>query len=304
MKFINLNKELQANIKNVYNLKGEDFFLIKSALKLLKSAIINDMEEFNYVKLDAEKLKVNEFVPILETLPLINSYRLIILDNPNAEIVKFLNKYSFETYQVIVTINADKLSVGEQVDCSFLDKTDINKYILNNLAKANLSIQAQALDYFVEICQGNMSKINTELNKIISYAITEGMLIDTNMIANLVSNCSEYVIYMLTNAIDKKDLNNYQKILNEMSKSQSLNEIFSYMGKYFKRMFYVSINKNNEELSEILNIKPYAIKLCRENVKNNGVNYYINLYNKYIDLDKAIKSGKISSKNALYELVF
>ena len=148
-----------------------------------------------------------------------------------------------------------------------------------------------------------MSRINTELNKVISYAINDE-IIDVNMVANLVSSSSDYIIYMLTNAIDKKDLSSYQKILNEMSKNQSLSEIFSYMGKHFKRMFYIATNKNDDELSSILAIKPYAIKLSRENVKKNGVNYYINLYEKYINLDYQIKSGEISVKNALYELVF
>ena len=89
-----------------------------------------------------------------------------------------------------------------------------------------------------------------------------------------------------------------------MLKSQSVQEIYSYMGRYFRRMFYISISKNDEELSKILNIKPYAIKVARQNVKKNGIKFYINLYRKYVDLDYKIKSGEISPKNALFELVF
>ena len=132
---------------------------------------------------------------------------------------------------------------------------------------------------------------------------------DTNVVTidiviNLVSNTSEYAIYMLTNAIDNKNYSNYQQILNDLSKAQSQGEIFSYMGKYFKRMQYIALNKNDDEISKILNIKPYAIKMSRQYIANNGIKYYINLYEKYVDLDHKIKSGKISATNALYELIF
>ena len=64
------------------------------------------------------------------------------------------------------------------------------------------------------------------------------------------------------------------------------------------------MSKNDEELAKILNIKPYAIKISRDYIRKNGINYYINLYKKYIDLDQDIKSGKITSTNAMYKLVF
>lgn len=109
---------------------------------------------------------------------------------------------------------------------------------------------------------------------------------------------------MLTNAIDNKDYTTYQKIINEMSQSSTMGEIFSYLGKYFKRMQYVALNKNDNEIAKILNLKPYAIKMSRQNVAKNGIKFYINLYEKYINLDYEIKSGKISPANALYELIF
>ena len=98
-------------------------------------------------------------------------------------------------------------------------------------------------------------------------------------------------------AIDNKDYTSYQKILNEMSKNLSKSELFSYMGKYFKRMQYISLNKNDDELAKILSIKPYAVKMSRQYVVKNGIKYYINLYEKYVELDYKVKSGKISVKN-------
>ena len=262
------------------------------------------MEEFNYVKLDAEKMKKEQVYEQIATLPMMNDYRLVVLDNPSQDVVKFLNKHEFvDNSIVVVCVNASNLTVGEVIDCAHLDKQDITKYVLNALAKSNLSIEEQALDYLIEATSNNMTKIVNELKKITAYCVDKEV-ITMDVVTNLVANSDEYAIFMLTNAIDSKNYAKYQQILNQMSKSQSQGEIFSYMGKYFKRMQYIALNKNDDELAKILNIKPYAVKMSRQSVAKNGVKFYINLYEKYVDLDYKIKSGKITVTNALYELIF
>lgn len=303
MKFIEINKKLKEKIENVYNIIGDDVYLIKQTIANIKSYLIKDMEEFNFVKVDADKLNINSLEVLLATLPIMNDYRLIVLNLPNAEIVKFLNKYKYDEQVVVVCINAEKLTIGEKIDCSKLDKSDISKYILSYLSKSKLGIQEQALDYLIDATNGNMSNVVNELGKITAYAKDEEV-VTLDMVLNLVTNTADYAIFMLTNAIDNKNLHDYQKILNDMSKSLSLSEIYAYMGKYCKRMQYLCLYKNDEELAKILNIKPYAIKMSRQAIAKNGIKFYLDLYQKYIDLDYKVKSGKISVKNALYELVF
>ncbi len=304
MKFIELNKQLKNKVEPLYNIKGDDFFLIKQALTNIKTTLITDFEEFNFLSLDAEKIKKEQVYEQIETLPIANDYRLVVLNNPNQDIVKMLNKHDFkDNSTVVVCVNAQNLTLGEEIDCSKLERSDITKYILNNLSKSNLSIEEQALDYIIEATSGNMSKIVNELNKITAYCINSEV-VTMDVVTNLISNTSEYAIYMLTNAIDTKNYSSYQQILTDLSKSQTQAEIFSYMGKYFKRMQYIALSKNDEELSKILAIKPYAVQMARKSISKNGVKYYLNLYEKYINLDHKIKSGKITPANALYELIF
>lgn len=303
MKFIEINKKLKEKIENVYNIKGNDAFLIRNAIANIKAATISDFEEFNYAKLDGEKIGKEELIATLSTLPMANDYRLVVIENPNAETVKLINGFDFDTSTVLLCINADKLKVGEVIDCTKLDKIDITNYVLNYLKKSNLAIEEQALDELINATNGDMSRISTELNKIVSYCNGQEVVkLDT--ILNLVSNSNEYVIYMLSAAIDEKDYNKYQKILSEMNKTLSANEIFSYLGKYFRRMQYMSVNKNDQELASVLALHPYAIKMSRKYIAKNGIKYYLDLYQKYTELDFKIKSGKISALNALYSIIF
>ena len=304
MKFIELNKKLKEKVLPLYNIVGEDIFLVRQAITILKNHLVKDFDEFNFIILDADKIKSSELEAQIVTLPIGSDYRLVVLNSPSADAVKFLNSYNFEGSSVVVAcVNASNLKSAEIIDCEKLDRADIQKYVMNYLYKLNLSIEERALDFLIDATNGDMQKIVNELGKLSAYAI-EDKVITLNTVTNLVSESQEYVIYMLTNAIDNKDLTAYQKMITNMSKSQSVQEIYSYMGRYFRRMMYIAINKNDDELSKILSIKPYAIKVARQNVKKNGVKFYVNLYNKYVDLDYKIKSGEISPKNALFELVF
>ena len=148
-----------------------------------------------------------------------------------------------------------------------------------------------------------MDKIINELNKITAYC-DGSEIVTMEVVTNLIANTNEYTIYMLTNAIDTKNYSTYQGILNDMAKSQSHAEIFAYMGKYFKRMQNLCLNKEDDRMSKVLGLKPYAIKISRQNIAKNGMKYYLGLYEKYVNLDYKIKSGKISASNALYELIF
>lgn len=304
MKFIDLNKHLKEKIHNLYNITGSDAFLVKQAITNIKYALIKDFEEFDYLKVDAENMKQNEAIANISTLPLGNEFRLVVFLNPSNDVVKAINNYDFtDSATVVVCVNAEKLNNAEIIECDKLDKSDISKYVLNFLSKNKLSIEERALDYLIEATNFNMSKISNELNKLAAYCVDID-LITIDIVTNLIYNTSEYAVYMLTNSIDNKDYTNYQKIINEMSKNASMGEIFSYLGKHFKRMQYISLNKNDDEIAKILNIKPYAVKMSRQQIAKNGIKFYINLYQKYIDLDYQIKTGKISPANALYELIF
>lgn len=303
MKIIEINKHLKEKIENVYNIKGNDLFLIRNAINNIKAACIKNFEEFNFTRISGEKISKSELEATLSLLPIANEYRVVVLDNPNAEAVKIINQFKFDESTVLVTVNADKLKVGEEIDCTKLDKADINRYVLNYLKNSGLSIMEQALDYLIEATGGDMSKISNELNKIAAYCHGKSV-VELKDVMNLVSNSTEYVSYMLTSAIDEKNYAKYQQIINSMTKTLTAGEIFSYLGKYFRRMQYVAVDKNDEEVGQVLGLKPYAIKMSRQCIAKNGVKFYVGLYQKYIDLDYKIKSGKITPINALYELIF
>ncbi|MBQ3502864.1 MAG: hypothetical protein IJA72_04305, partial [Clostridia bacterium] len=241
---------------------------------------------------------------LLNTMAFGDSFRMVVFTNPNNEQVKTINSLTKGLDRVVVVCvqPESKIDDAEIVDCNHLDKADLIKWVNSYLAKANAKIEKGAFDYIVDLSGGDLAYLNSELPKLISFAGDKTITredVDLTFTKN-----KNYFVYHLSNAIDLKDKKAQFNILNTLTLNQSVGDIFTFLGSYFRRMFYCAISKDtDDELANILKVKPYAISKARQMVTKNKAKYYIDLYNKYIDLDYNIKSGDISPQNAIYELL-
>jgi DNA polymerase III delta subunit len=303
MKFLQLKKSL-SEPKLIYSITGEDEFLVSQALRILKEGLVTCFDEFNYLKVDMDNTPVKDYANLLNTMAFGDSYRLVVFTAPNAEQVKAINALTKDLDRVVVVCVQPETKVdnAETVDCSHLDKADLTKWVNNYLAKSNTKIEKGAFEYIIDLSGGDLAYLNTELPKLIAYA-GEKTITHEDVDLTFTKN-KNYFIYHLSNAIDTRDKKAQFDILNTLTLSQSIGEVFMFLGSYFKRMFYCAISKDSDdELAGILKVKPYAISKARQMVTKNKPNYYIDLYNKYINLDFSIKSGDITPQNAMYELL-
>ena len=303
MKFLQLKKSLHEP-KSIYSIIGDDEFLVSQSLRLIKEALVTGFEEFNYLKVDMDNTPVKDYANLLNTMAFGDSYRLVVFTNPNSEQTKAINTLTKNLDRVVVVcVQPDsKLDNAEIVDCNHLDRTDLMKWVNNYLAKSNTKIEKGAFDYIIDLSGGDLAYLNTELPKLVAYVGDKTISYeDVDLIFTKNKN---YFVYHLSNAIDLKDKKAQFDILNTLTLSQSIGEIYSFLGPYFRRMFYSAVSKDSDEnLANILKVKPYSISKARQMVTKNKPTYYIDLYNKYIKLDYSIKSGDITPQNAMYELL-
>lgn len=302
MRFLELKKSL-ASPKSIYSIVGDDEFLVSQAVRLIKEGLVTCFDEFNYAKVDAET-KPSDYPNIINTMAFGDSYRVVVFVKPTLEQVKAINKLTADLGNVVVVCvqPAGKLTGEEIVDCNHLDRGDLVKWINNYLAKASKNIEKNALDYIVDMSGGDMAYLNTELPKLIAYVGDK--TISYEDVDKTFTKNKNYFTYHLSSAIDNKNKKMQFEVLNTLTLSQNVGEIFTFLGAYFRRMFYCAISKmSDDELASIVKVKPYAITKAKQCVVKNKPKYYIDLYNKYVDLDFSIKSGKISPQNALYELL-
>ncbi|MBQ8430807.1 MAG: DNA polymerase III subunit delta [Clostridia bacterium] len=305
MKLLELKTSLKNKVEKVYIIQGNDDFLVQQAITILKEALVEGFEDFNFIKIDASELKENDYKNLLNTLPFGSNYKLVIIKNLNQNAVKAIEKFAKEEFcGIVVAVEQPDLKIsGELINCDHLDNTDLKKWLNNYFVKNNLKVENNVFDYIIDISSSDLAYISKELEKVAGYCGSE-QVVTTDIIKLLFTKNESYFVYNLTNAIDKKDKESAFKILNSLQEDVSVGEIWTFMGPHFRKMFYCATNsKNNDILATILKTKPYAILKSRENVDKNGKSFYVNLYNKYTNLDFEIKSGKISPINAIYSLL-
>lgn len=309
MKFLELANSLK-DIKTAYIIKGDDDFLKSKALNLLKEACIKQFEDFNYFRVDFSTKNMSDLNELLTTLPIGDDTRLLIIDNfllnnENANCINKIVDLGSQNSRLCVVFYEPKISGNtgiEVIDCSKLDTNTFERWVLSFLKKNDLRIDKMALEYISFVSDCDLTFCNSELPKVVAYC-DETKHITINDVKLLLTKNENYFIYNLTNSIDEKNNEKYNAILNTLTQTEMVGNVFTFMGSYFKKMFYCAVsNENDEEIALYLNIKPYAIKKSKENIKKNGKLFYINLFQKYVENDTNIKSGKISPLNALYSL--
>ena len=306
MKFVELKKSLSSP-KPVYVIYGNDQYLIDHSIFLMIQAIVSAYPEMNMQKYDLEEQTNIELADIISTLPFCAERRLVVLrgatlDQQMIDIIE-RNQNEYTTLAIVSPILKAKHNF-EVVDCDKLDSEMLRKWVIKNVQDSGCSITTNAIDTLTQICDGKLELINFELKKLCDYC-GKDCPISESIVNSMVAKTENYFSYNLTSAYEKGDLQLISRIIDNMSKSNNVQNIFLSLGSYFRRMYYCSCSSMaDNELAKLLDVKPYAIKKCRDIIyRQKNKDKYERDYKRYIDLDSKIKQGKVSAINAIFSLL-
>jgi DNA polymerase III delta subunit len=311
MKFVELPKKLKVQILPLYILKGDDYFVINSAIKHITSAC-GDNNDFNVNIFDDENFTANKLAEAVLMLPLGSEKRLILLknitkltENDKKIISKSLENMSETTCVVLVYNESWKfIKGGEIVDCGKMDYDILSKYIALELKKANKQLDPDSLRCFIELCSYNMTKISTELKKVIYYS--DDPSIEKTDILSLVSPDEEFQIFQLTECLGNKNGGMTLKILsNFIEKKEPIQMLLGLISNHFRRVAHISISgMQTSELAQLFGVKEYAIQKAKEQSKYFSKIQLKNILSLLEEVDNMIKSGAMAAENAIYYLCF
>lgn len=306
-----LKSRLAEEIKNVYLLTGDDFYLFEKGKEMIKKALYIQIPDLNINIFDDDNFSVKAFVDCCQLFPVGDNYRLVILngitkltEGDKKEILAYVKDPVATTVVVILDYSQkfDFLSGDvEVVSTSRMDKPVLVKIIASELKKYGKKISQEGVDSLIESSNGYLTKINNEISKLI-YFSDESELITQNMIDEIVIKDVEYTVFELTEALGKRDGDKALKLLNLMEKEQG---VLSLISNHFRRLFFISItDMPDNQLAGYIKVKEYAIKKAREQLKGFSKIQLKNINKLLEEVDYLIKSGQMLATNALYYLVF
>ncbi len=305
-----LKKRLSEGLARVYVVEGDDYYLFDKAFLMIKNACGITLDDFNVNVFDEESFSTDKLFAATELLPIIDEKRLVVIkggklsEGDKKRTTEILLHIPKTTVVVVLDYNKNFEFLKKDfvlVDANRMDKELVKKLITAYLARISKKIDADAMDELIESCNGYLTRIMNELNKLVCFDL-DSENITKESVDKLVNKDIEFSVFELTEALSKKDGDKAIRLLKLMEKDQG---VFALIANQFRRLFYASISDlTNAELAGLLGVKEFAIMKARQLAKGFSKAQLKKICSLLEEMDYAVKSGAMLQTNALYLLVF
>lgn len=313
MKFVELKKNLSKEIRSNYLVEGDDRFVVNSAVNLIEKSLNLQMPELNKLVFEAGKeSQMEDIIEKIQAYPMLDNKKLVILkDFTLASDAKKLEPYLKKPNDFVVLVIVSYLPneftkkvkpYMEEVDANSLDETTLKKWIGTKLSKEKKNIEQKALDKLILYTSGDLTRIDTETNKLISVM---GEVITEQIVDEYVTRDRDYELYELTELLAKNDREKVFDLVDFMLSTDKNNVgLIQYLYGAFRRLLIISLSSlSDEELGDILSVKPYAVKKARQQAIKFTPKKLKKINNELSNLEYGIKAGKVNQEVSLTMLL-
>ncbi len=318
MKYTELKAKLKEKIENCYLIFGEDRFLCFDALKKIEEAAGIAIKDMNSDVISGEKATAKDIVASANLYPFGDQYRLVLVKNynptKNKEEANVLSSYLKTPLSstVLVFFNPDGYDFLKAipnitlVDCNKIDIKFIAAYAKNFLSKQEIEGSDEAIEKLVMFCGGDMSRVNSELEKLSSY-VGETKKLTAQVVEEFVVQDKEFQVFQLAEFLAKGDAKNAISLVDSFSyKAGTAFSIIVPLYNNYRRALFVALNKDksNAELASQLGVKEFAIRSLQNQIRVFSPKKLKKIVSMITEFDRKIKIGEMKENIAIKTLVF
>lgn len=228
-------KEIRSGkIFPLYLFFGEEEFLVETILNQALEILIDpSSKDFNCNTYHAEGSSPAEILDTARTLPFMADRRVIVIKRvdaakqafmENLNLLKYLESPYKETCIIFTAREVDQrkkfykniLKNGKPVHFAKLKPYQATKWIIKSIKEKGCEVETSAAEYLADVFNGNLNRINSEIEKIILYSGKQKK-IDLNTVQKVAGNPKVDSIFELTDAIGEKSIksciNNMENLL-------------------------------------------------------------------------------------------
>lgn len=317
LKFVDFKKNIENNVEySIYLFEGEDAYFRNRGLTLLKTAYLEE-PTLNYATFTGED-NVSEILASVKSFPFMSKKRITVVSefyltakDVKGELKEYLQASPLDSILVVLnqTPNkceplkkADKIAV---IDCSKQDQALLVRWVKAECKNNGVQIEDKASTLVVEYCLRDMTRIEKETLKLISYVGDNGTITENDVKEN-VSMDTEYKIYELTDYIGNKKIDKALEVVYDMlSKGETTQRLLVSLYNYFSRLLHVAISdKSISELATLLKTSEYPIKKARQQSALFSKRALKKTVDMLADTDYKLKNGKLEQDQALWLSLF
>lgn len=323
----------------LYILHGQDDFSLNQALSRIK-ADLGDREtvETNITRLEGQRLTLGELRSKCDALPFLSQHRLVIVDGllgrfeakqgrPRAGRSKSadglgewegLASYARQMPEttVLVLIDAEvkggnpllrQLSpVAEIRAFPMLRGKYLRSWIQQRVAEQGGNITLPAVQLLADLIGGDLWAMNGEIEKLLLYG--QGRTIGEDEVRRLVCDAQEASIFALVDAVAERRIESAQRVLHRLYRDgMEPTHILTMITRQFRLIALVGdLEKglSRPQIQNRLGLKsPYALDKTLAQARLYDFGGVKRAYDRLLETDLAIKTGKYSDRLALELLV-
>ncbi|NLM04291.1 MAG: DNA polymerase III subunit delta [Clostridiales bacterium] len=329
IKMINKNE-----IQKIYLLYGEEEYLIEKFVEFLKSKILNSgFEELNLSIMDGRELNVEKLIDACETLPFMAEKKLVIInglevftsqkrtisESDEKMLINYIGNIPDTTCLIFYgtnNIDARKKIVkeikkhGKILKFDKLRDASLRKWIKDRIESYGKSISTQEIAYFMENIdyvgkngQQNLLDLDKEIKKLISY-VGDRKKITVADLENIFISSFQNDIFKLLDAIGKKEVSEALKRLDHMVyQGEAIMRISATLGNQLRNLYKTKLlleeGYSTKLIASKIGIHPYVAKKSAEQCRDFSLKTLENSLRNYLEMDLAIKSGKMKDDIAI-----
>ncbi|MBE7087776.1 MAG: DNA polymerase III subunit delta [Clostridiales bacterium] len=316
MKFTEFKNGLMGGeVHPIYLFEGEDSFFKKRGIDLLRSKFVTE-PTLNFARFEGGAFTISELLSSLQSYPFMSEKRITLVSEHNftkdelkGELKSYFDSPLPESILIITTQKAQdglkKFPSVAVVDCSKAEINTLTLWVKAECSKEGVGIDMETAKTLCEYCLSDMTRIETETLKLISY-VGSGGSIKIADVESMVARDTDHKIYEMTDFIGKKRFDKALSVLSDMmSKGETPQRLIVSIYNYFRRLLHVAISvKQPSEIAELLGIKEFAVKKAKEQAKMFKVRALKKTVDSLSETDYLIKNGNLEQTEALWLNLF
>lgn len=328
----------KRELRTLYLFYGQEEYLKKCYLDAMEKILLKDgFREFNRVVMEG-RVDLRNLADNCETLPVFSEKKLVIVKNsglfkagardakrgkgkpgkgkPDQDALLdclqnvpqhiCLVFYEEEIDKRLKTVDIFKKN-GLIVEFAYLKPAELVNWVSREFKSRGKSIDFRTASFLVDSCEQGMNEILNEINKLALF-IGERDRVTEEDIEKVCTKSVKSRIFDLTDAISEKRSTQAMRILNElMMMKEPLPRILFMITRQFRQILEMKLMTEKGlspgEAASKLGIMPYVAGKVFKQAKSFSVEELKAAMKKCLDLDEAVKTGRMNDRIATEMLI-
>ena len=313
----------------LYFFYGEELFLLQHYLQQLRKSVVDELtESFNYHKLTSETFTIRDFADCVENLPMMAERTMVVVDeidifklgeSDREKLVDIFSDipdyctvvFTYETVSFKPDKRLKKLweavsKHGEQVEFAKQNQRDLVAWIARHFAAGGKRICPDLCVYLIDITDGTMTSLASEIRKIAAYSGAEE--IRKSDIDAVTEPVLDAVIYQMTDLLSQGEYGGALLKLQQLLKMQQEPlVILGSIGGYFRRLATARTLLDNgrpaADLMRLYNMQDYPARKTMGAAGRFSAKFYARAAELVMESDRRMKTSFDDPKRILEVLI-